>query len=254
MPIKKDSDEQLTFDEAIAQAEAGYISVGHPHPTFSKKANNYGQIAMSEEEFRNLQEYLTSEENKGKCLPSFFQDSDMGVRVMKANMVNMFYEYEGDWIRMRRDPRCVSDVTLARYWHDEKFRACIKAYDDIFTLKAKGVITSLMSDEGIPPMVRLEAATRLLRAQDANNWDPGVRKQIVANKGSLQNTFLSKIATNDDVLKTLLNDPFSPLPDAVKEQIRISTEQAKKLLPDAIEIATQPTPDPFSIDDSNDEE
>ena len=199
--------------EALSSQESGeYVSKGSEVPklVFDQKdrnLNNYGLIPMTAEEYERLQYQIIPKENEeSKCRPEYFSDRDIGVRHTKAQMVNLYNEYGGSWQKMRSDARCVGDATLRRYWTDPIFRACIMAFDDIFTLKAKSVITDLMDDDD--SKVRLAAASRWLEANEPEKWNSGVQKQIMANKGSLQNTLFQKIVSEKDFKQTIAQDPF----------------------------------------------
>lgn len=196
------------------------LSHGHPVPKFSSEFNNYGHIEIPKEDLAEIQAFLTKEEGKCKCPPDLFSKiPDQSTRYHMAVMVDLYNQYEGDWSRVKRDPKSVSYPTLCRYWQDETFRACIKAYEDIHIVRAENVVTQLMTDDSVPPMVRLAAAKTYLEAKKSREYDAGVRKQIIANKGSLANTLFSKVVTQKDVLKTIALDPFSEVSVSVKTEL-----------------------------------
>lgn len=207
-----DDERDVPLMDALAEAydsrASPFVSTGHQAPALSARFNNFGQISMTPEEAQALKNYLITEEGVSECPENIFNDPDAGTRRLKAVMVNLYYEYEGRWDDVRRDPRSVSWQTLQRYWQDERFRACIFAFYSVFNLRAESVISSFITDESLPPMVRLNAAQVWLRANDGEKWDPGIRKQVVANRGSIANTLFSKAVTQEDVLKTVMTDPF----------------------------------------------
>lgn len=251
-----DEDELAIIDGL--QPTQDIVSKGEAHPSFSSRINNYGQINMTQDELARLQQSIVDSEENSKVLPELFADPSLQTRQLKAQTCNLFYEYEGDWSAMSRDPRCPSSETLRRYWLDERFRACIKAFDEVLTLRAKSVVSKLMLNENAPPMVQLEAATRWLRANDANTWDPGVRKQIVANKGTLANSFFNKAISEKDVLESLVHDPFSKVPQNIRNQLAEAIgEEPKQLEAQSLPIHDAPVishimpDDPFGAPGSN---
>ncbi len=259
-------DDYIPLDESIErverQKEAGYISQGPALPAlptqFSGADKEYGAIPLNQEQYQTLQQVLADEEMRSQCLPDLFDDLDRHVKVNKARIVNLYYEHEGDWNQMRRDHRCVGYTTLKVYWADPKFRACIMALDDTFTLESESIIKGL-ARHSTDERVRLEAATRWLRAKKPEEWNPAVQKQIVANKGSLQQTFFKQLVSQEDFVKTLSNDPFSPLPEEARKLLAGTptpppqSDPLLTLTPPEVIAQTMPD-DPFGLEEEEDEE
>lgn len=174
---------------------------------------------MSEEEFDEFQQEIIEDgqRRESRCLPSDFQDHDPNVRHQKAIIVNLYFEYGGNWQKVLRDNRAVSRRTLAIYWTDELFRAKIAALDPILTMEARGVVVEIMQ-EGQDEKTRLAAALRWLEQADGDSWDRGIRRQRIANKGSIANTFARAI-TDEEYLTTLAKDKLNRLPEAARKAI-----------------------------------
>lgn len=172
------------------------------------------------------------EKQESRCTESDFADKDAGVRHWKAVMVNLYFEYGGNWRRVLKDSRSVSRRTLSSYFGDEIFRARLAALDPVLALEARGVVVEIYS-EGVDEKTRLAAALRFLEYHDAVQWDKGVRKQIVANKGSLQNTLLSKAISDDEYIDVFIRDRLNRLPEPVRKSL---AESMKKELPEAEKV------------------
>lgn len=171
-------------------------------------------------------EVLDIVDKESRCLPSEFQDSSPDVRYHKALMVNLYFEYGGNWRKVFKDRRAVGKRTMQRYWTDDIFRAKIEALDPLLVLEAKGVVVHLFN-EAEDEKVQLAAALRFLEQADGQNWDRGIRRQVVANKGSLQNTILSKVITDEEYLEVFIKDKLNKLPPAYREALRAGIESVK---------------------------
>lgn len=153
-----------------------------------------------------------------RCTQADFNDADVHTRNTKAVMVNLYFEYGGNWAKVFRDDRSVPRRAMAVYWRDEIFRSYIEALDPILMLEARGVVVEVWKD-GLDEKARLAAALQFLQAYDAKQWDRGVRKQIVANKGSLQNTLFTRIVSDDEVINSFIKDRLNKLPEGVRNAL-----------------------------------
>lgn len=167
---------------------------------------------------------------ESRCLPSDFKDLDGNVRYYKAMMVNLYCEYGGNWTKVFKDKRSVSNRTLALYWADENFRARIHALDPVLTLAARGVVVEIMEDPNVDEKVRLAAALRWLEYADGENWDKGIRRQRIANKGSIA-TALMKNVSDQEYLEVFARDRLNKLPDDARKAIldALGTNQAQSI-------------------------
>lgn len=179
------------------------------------------------------------EERQSLCIPADFNDKDASVRYYKALMVNLYMEYGGNWAKVFKDHRSVSRRTMASYWADEKVRIKVAALDPILEMEAKGIVVEVFK-EGIDEKARLAAALRFLEFRDATGWDRGIRKQIVANKGSIANTLISRKVTDEEFLATLVKDRLNKLP----EEARVAIAQAleTRQLPEPIPVQGEVVP------------
>ena len=174
------------------------------------------------------------EERQSLCLPSDFEDKDPNVRYYKALMVNLYMDYGGNWAKVFKDHRSVSRKTMANYWMDEKFRIKIAALDPILCMEARGVVIEVFK-EGVDEKARLAAALRYLEFSDGANWDRGIRRQVVANKGSIANTLLSRKVTDEEFLATLVKDRLNKLPEGARAAISQALETRE--LPEPIPVS-----------------
>ncbi len=237
--------------EIWRQSQAGHVSIGSETPAtptiHNHERKDYGHIPYGKEEIASLQNIISSNDS-AHCPSDLFDDAIAHTRNNKAATVDLYYEYDGNWGQMRRDHRCPDHRTLQDYWKDSKFRACIYALDDMFTLEAESIIKNLARNS-MDERVQLEASTRWLRAKKPEEWNPAVQKQIVANKGSLTQTFFKQLVSQEEFKKTLLEDPFSPvLAQKISEKIEALP------LPEMIEevIVKNMPSDPFSLTDDDD--
>lgn len=164
-------------------------------------------------------EQADAQNKVSRCTPEEFQDKDAGVRYCKAVMINLYFEYGGNWRKALKDPRSVSSRTLRSYWADDLFRAKIEALQPIIVLEAKGVVIELFRD-GVKEEVRLAAALRILEAYEGEVFDRGVRKQIVANRGSIQNTLLARAISDEEYIKGFISDKLNSLTDDAREALK----------------------------------
>lgn len=153
-----------------------------------------------------------------RCVQSDFNDASIEVRQNKAMMVNLYFEYGGDWMKVFRDSRSVSRRAMVVYWRDDIFRGYISALDPILMLEARGVVVEVFKD-GLDEKARLAAALRFLEQADAYNWDKGVRKQVVANKGSLQSALFNRVISDEEFISTYIKDRLNKLPDDAREAL-----------------------------------
>lgn len=159
-----------------------------------------------------------------RCTQADFEDEDVDVRNRKAIMVNLYFEYGGDWARVFRDSRSVSRRAMAVYWRDDLFRSYIQALTPVLLLEARGVVVEVFR-EGLDEKARLAAALATLAALEPTTWDKGVRKQIVANKGSLESALFSRVISNDEVITGFIKDRLNKLPDDVRAALSQSLEK-----------------------------
>lgn len=173
---------------------------------------------LTEEERQEITEAIANNglERVSRCVPSDFRDPEVIVRVNKAKMVNLYFEYGGNWAKVFRDKRSVSRRTMAVYWSDELFRAYIAALDPILNMEARGVVVEVWKD-GLDEKARLAAALQWLAMSNPYEWDKGVRKQVVANKGSLQSALFNRVISEEEFLNAFLKDKLNKLPDNVRE-------------------------------------
>lgn len=236
----------------------------------AKLPTHFGEQFVRQAAERGLDYKLTPEERaeiereieeKGwtslcRCTQADFKDADIGVRNMKATMVNLYFEYGGNWAKVFKDDRSCSRRAMAIYWRDDLFRAYIEALDPILMLEARGVVVEVWKD-GVDEKARLAAALQFLQAYDAKQWDKGVRKQIVANKGSLQSALFNRVISDDEFINTFVKDRLNKLPDnvraALEQEVKrpqvVSTEPVSTRIGTADMTKLQ---DPF--DNQNDEE
>ncbi len=243
--------EQVT--SAYAEQPKEFVSQGIETPAldFRTKSNakDYGVIPFTPNELKSIEQAIFDEEMEAKCKPELFKDEDRNVRFLKAEMINLYYELEGDWNLMRKHPKCVGTGTLKRYWMDPVFRACIMALDELLTLEGEGVVKELMR-HAADPRVKLEAAKSWLRAKKPEEWNPAVQKQVVANKGSLQNTLFKNLVSQEEFKKMLATDPFSPLPEAARLAMQQTEVKEPVVEPLEAQVISNTMPvDPFLVDE-----
>lgn len=164
---------------------------------------------LPEEDKKKISEGLLKNDIP-RAYAEMFPNDSLRLAAIKALMVNLYFEYAGNWKMVLGDERSVSHRTLSRYWQDPTFRAHIEALQPVLLLKAKGVVMDLMHNAK-SEMVRLNAATRWLEAYDGETWDRGVRRQIVANKGTIANTLFSKAIKQEDYWRQIMEDRFAPM-------------------------------------------
>lgn len=189
---------------------------------------------LSEEERLEIEKEIAESglNSLSRCLPSDFNDPDPGVRHKKAVMVNLYFEYGGNWNKVFKDSRSCSRRAMVVYWRDELFRAYIAALDPILMLEARGVVVEVWKD-GLDEKARLAAALRYLEQADAYNWDRGVRKQVVANKGSLQSALFNRVISDEEFIGTYIKDKLSKIPDNAREALAslLSSQPEQQALP-----------------------
>jgi len=201
---------------------------------------------LSESELTEIAaETRSIEDRKTRCLPSMFQDKAYCVRFQKATVINLYYEYGGNWTKVVNDKRGVGLRTLQTYFQDEIFRARVEALDPMLTMSARGVVIEMFSSAQ-DEKTRLAAALRWLEYADGEHWDKGIRKQIVANKGAIQNTLLTQAVTDKQYLDVLVKDRLNALP----EKARLAIKQAINELEDNIPIDITPEKVPDSSNQS----
>lgn len=166
--------------------------------------------------------------NLCRCNQADFNDQDIQVRHNKALMVNLYFEYGGNWAKVFKDSRAVSRRAFAVYWRDDLLRSYIKALDPILMLEARGVVCKVML-ESEDDKAALAAALAFLSAHDARTWDKGVRKQIVANKGSLESALFNRVISDDEIINGFIKDRLNKLPEDVRTALAesITTPQLK---------------------------
>jgi hypothetical protein len=162
-----------------------------------------------------------------RCTQADFKDADVAVRNIKATMVNLYFEYGGNWAKVFKDDRSCSRRAMAVYWRDDLFRSYVEALDPILMLEARGVVVEVWKD-GLDEKARLAAALQFLQAYDAKQWDKGVRKQIVANKGSLQTALFNRVISDEEFINTFVKDRLNKLPENVREALSNATSQPEQ--------------------------
>lgn len=162
-----------------------------------------------------------------RCTQADFNDADVAVRNIKATMVNLYFEYGGNWAKVFKDDRSCSRRAMAVYWRDDIFRGYVEALDPILMLEARGVVVEVWKD-GIDEKARLAAALQFLQAYDAKQWDKGVRKQIVANKGSLQSALFNRVISDEEFLNTFVKDRLNKLPEGVRTALSEATQRPEQ--------------------------
>lgn len=190
----------------------------------------YDFSQLSPQELTEIEEQVANNghDRVSRCLHSDFKDPDIRVREAKALMVNLYFEYGGSWPKVFRDGRSVSRRTMAIYWRDELFKAHIAALDPIIEMEARGVVVDVFRD-GQEEKNRLAAALQFLAMSDPMHWDKGVRKQVVANKGSLTNALFSRVISDEEFLTTFLKDRLNGLPDNMRDAIQKNLVEAPAL-------------------------
>ena len=205
---------------------------------------------MSEAEFEEevnesleLANKAASEERTAFCMPNDFSDPFYPRRLAKAVAVNLYVEYGGDWAKVWMDERAASRSSLALFMTDDQFRAKIYAADEIVAIEAKGVVVGLMrgaEDE----KTRLTAALRFLEYRDGRGWDRGVRKQIVANKGALQQEIFKKDIPEAQILEFYLNEKLQGLDPSVRQSVIEAFGSAPTQKPKMIDVISEGVPMP----------
>ena len=216
-----DEDAITPGTRVIEERNAQDKQVTHFGPQFLQKAEERGiGYRLSPEERAEIENEV-KENGWGslcRCTQADFNDASIEVRNNKAMMVNLYFEYGGNWMKVFRDPRSVSRRAMAVYWCDDIFKEYIRALDPILMLEARGVVVEVWKD-GLDEKARLAAALRFLEQADAYNWDRGVRKQVVANKGSLQSALFNKVISDEEFLNTYIKDKLNKLPDDVRNAL-----------------------------------
>lgn len=194
-----------------------------------------------------------------QCTQADFNDEDISVRQTKATLVNLYFEYGGNWAKVFKDSRSCSRRAMAVYWRDDLLKSYIRALDPILLLEARGVVVEVWKD-GLDEKARLAAALRFLEAHDPYTYDRGVRKQVVANKGSIESALFSKVISDEEFLNSYIKDKLNKLPDNVREALEGSLSEKPALpAPEAamsgsIQVADMSKlTDPFEIINSTGE-
>lgn len=213
------SDDDLTPTTAeLQQLNAEQKAGNHFNERFVRQAEERGlNYRLTDEERAEIEKEVAENgwASLCRCSQADFHDENTGTRHIKAMMVNLYFEYGGNWAKVFRDPRSCSRRAMAVYWRDPLFQSYIEALTPILMLEARGVVCEVMA-EGLDEKARLAAAIQFLQAHDAKTWDKGVRKQIVANKGSLQSALFTRVISDDEVLDTFIKDRLNKLPDDVR--------------------------------------
>ena len=160
----------------------------------------------------------TKEERTAFCIPSDFGDPDIHRAQRKAEAVNLYIEYGGNWLKVFNDYRGPRRSTVALWMMDDQFKAKIWAADEVVAMEAKGVVVEVMHSS-LDDRTRLAAALRFLEYQDAKNWDKGIRKQIVANKGAIQSELLRRDVSDKEMIEFYLKEQLSGAPQHVKQML-----------------------------------
>jgi hypothetical protein len=150
------------------------------------------------------------------ALPSMFPNNRREKAYNKAQVLNLFVVHGGNWKAVVEDPNCpVTRERINIYLGDEDFREYIDRLYPFITMRAVGTVIELMDCES--DSVRLQAALRWLEAHEGEKWDKGIRKQIVANKGSIATEIFAKAVNQESFLEALSKDPF--MPETVKQAV-----------------------------------
>jgi len=159
---------------------------------------------------------MESEQKSDEILPEIpqvysheFGDVDLGMAHNMALMINLYVQHDGIWNRVLKDPRSVTKDSLLRYLKIPAFRQKINEVLPLLVQVAKGIVVEGMQ---LAPRWsdRLNAAFRFLEAHEGDVWDRGIRKQIVANKGSIANTLFKEAVSSKEFWGQMSKDPFAP--------------------------------------------
>lgn len=139
-------------------------------------------------------------------MPADFPEKDAVTAFLMARTVNLYFKHSGDWREVQNDYSAPSRKQIAEFLKDPDFMMQVEAFSVFKKAEMESVVLEIAA-KGDSSSARLAAATRYLEATDPEKWDRGVRKQIVANKGSVSNSYMTANITVNHFVEALSRDP-----------------------------------------------
>jgi hypothetical protein len=163
---------------------------------------------------------VRSVRKSSRCMPSDFPGKDSVTAFMMSRAVNLFFKHNGDWSEVTKDYAGPSRRQLAGFLKDPEFMMQVEAFSIYKTAEMESVIMN-EAKNGDSSAARISAADKYLQAKKPEEWDRGVRKQIVANKGSVSNSYMTANITVNNFYEALSRDPALSIDTTSEESTNV---------------------------------